>query len=620
MALLTALTLTTVMAEERGESTSKTITPGPTITPAEFAYAMEIAPGDLSAVTFDGSDPVAFGVSDAPVGAYFPRQGNTFAMMSTGRAIDATQDQEVNASTGLTGLNNSRNEDLARIRMTLTAPLAAQCFAFDFAFFSEEYPEYTSGLFADVFTAEKGGTNITIVGTTVTAPLNFAFTQDGGLVSVTEDLGFSPNTGNVYGGVTALLTAKTQVTGGETFELVFSIQDIGDSIYDSAVFLDRARWTADSACAGGALETGSVAGQIINAQNFLPVPGAIVQFCLDPAIIGPCPTIISGANGEYSFTGQSEGHYKISAFPPAGSNLRTSSTDPFDLDSGQDISGKDLFLPLPQGLPEGFSLDPIITIHPGNVPVIPTNKTVRVSIPGCPNGGGSATFAIPSLGYGPFAMSFDPITGTFFHDIPPLAPHHGNHPFVIKRFCPDPNDNLDVTVDVYIDPSGYVKTTTGIPIVGATVILYRSESPGGPFVQVPDGSAIMSPSNRDNPDLTNATGHFGWDVIAGYYKVQASHPECHKPGDAGTLFVETGVLTIPPPVFDLDLRLQCGEFDPIDANCSFDIDALDIVYLLEVLSGLEDLVPSCNADPNGDQVMDLLDPHYVRQWLAGLIQ
>ena len=59
----------------------------------------------------------------------------------------------------------------------------------------------------------------------------------------------------------------------------------------------------------------------------------------------------------------------------------------------------------------------------------------------------------------------------------------------------------------------------------------------------------MSPSNRTNPDTTDANGHFGWDVLAGYYKVRASAPGCSA--------AETAVLTIPPPVTDLDIGLSC---------------------------------------------------------------
>jgi hypothetical protein len=69
----------------------------------------------------------------------------------------------------------------------------------------------------------------------------------------------------------------------------------------------------------------------------------------------------------------------------------------------------------------------------------------------------------------------------------------------------------------------------------------------------------MSPSNRTNSDLTDADGHFGWDVVAGYYKVRASKDGCVSNADRSQPFAETHVMTIPPPVTDLDIRLYCGE-------------------------------------------------------------
>ncbi|HYF65187.1 MAG TPA: cellulose binding domain-containing protein, partial [Herpetosiphonaceae bacterium] len=113
------------------------------------------------------------------------------------------------------------------------------------------------------------------------------------------------------------------------------------------------------------------------------------------------------------------------------------------------------------------------------------------------------------------------------------------------------------TVNVYIDPSGLVRTPEGTGIPGVTMTLFRSDSPNGPFVQVPNGSAIMAPYNRNNPDKTGTMGNFGWDVIAGYYKVRAEKAGCVSAANPGQSFVETHVMTIPPPVTDLDLRLSC---------------------------------------------------------------
>jgi hypothetical protein len=65
----------------------------------------------------------------------------------------------------------------------------------------------------------------------------------------------------------------------------------------------------------------------------------------------------------------------------------------------------------------------------------------------------------------------------------------------------------------------------------------------------------MSPRNRRNPDRTDASGAFGWDVIPGYYRVTASHADCSAATSRKPAL--SPLLTIPPAVLDLRLRLRC---------------------------------------------------------------
>jgi hypothetical protein len=143
--------------------------------------------------------------------------------------------------------------------------------------------------------------------------------------------------------------------------------------------------------------------------------------------------------------------------------------------------------------------------------------------------------------------------GTF--TAPPLGFPPGEYTITISSCFFTGSQPTSLVFDLYIDPSGVVRDTFHLPLVGATVTLYRSDDAGGPFVVVPNGSAIMSPLNRTNPDLTAAGGQFGWDVIEGFYKVRAEKGGCAAPDGGG--FVETTVLTIPPPVTNLELVLHC---------------------------------------------------------------
>ncbi|MHB8577548.1 MAG: dockerin type I domain-containing protein [Dehalococcoidia bacterium] len=79
-----------------------------------------------------------------------------------------------------------------------------------------------------------------------------------------------------------------------------------------------------------------------------------------------------------------------------------------------------------------------------------------------------------------------------------------------------------------------------------------------------------APRKQQNADTTDTQGRFGWDVLAGFYKVVAT-----KTGCTATATSTTGVLTIPPPVTGLVLTLNCpggdvngdGSVTPLDAQC-----------------------------------------------------
>jgi hypothetical protein len=150
-------------------------------------------------------------------------------------------------------------------------------------------------------------------------------------------------------------------------------------------------------------------------------------------------------------------------------------------------------------------------------------------------------------------------------------PDHGDARVEITITCPKPKDDTNESFDIYIDPSGIVKTSAGDPVPNATVTLLSSgdadcTSPGA-FTPVPDGSTIMSITNRTNPMLTDAAGHFGWDVVKGCYKVRAEKSGCAAPGNPSQTSVESGPLTIPPPVTDLVLTL-----DPTTSDCTRTLD------------------------------------------------
>ncbi len=229
-----------------------------TISPAnatQLAQAMGVPSGDLISADLMGSDPDGVGVSNASLGNWFPTEGGSFAILATGLAADATlPNASGEHSTILSDLNNNLGTDLVRLHLQLHVPSSFNCLNFDFAFYSEEFPEFVGTIFNDTFTAQLNNSNLTVDSQSfiVTAPGNFAFDSQGNVISVNTVFGVSGETGTTYDGSTPNLRASTAVTPNSNVNVYLSIQDLADSIWDSAVFLDRFFWSDDDTCEGGA--------------------------------------------------------------------------------------------------------------------------------------------------------------------------------------------------------------------------------------------------------------------------------------------------------------------------------------------------------------------------------
>jgi hypothetical protein len=328
-------------------------------------------------------------------------------------------------------------------------------------------------------------------------------------------------------------------------------------IHNSRNSTQMGRYIFPVRTSGDMLGTGRITGTI--RGNGAPLAGAPVQICrigTDGQPTSPCPFLtFTDPLGQYNATGLPDGAYVVTAFPPVNSSAQPASSAQLGLPVGGFLT-VDLNLQAPQGLPPGVSLSPS-RIGSNGIPVVNWRDSLDLVIHGC--AGATASYAVTLRGspLASGAMTESP-AGVYSARIPPFYPNSGTAHIVMTLRCPDGTVTTQ-EFDVYIDPSGFVRSVNGSVIVGATVTLYRSDSPDGPFIQVPDGSAVMSPSNRRNPDLTDANGHFGWDVIAGYYVVRAERAGCRGPD--GAPFTTTEVLPVPPPVFDLDLRLDCPTSD-----------------------------------------------------------
>jgi subtilisin family serine protease len=298
---------------------------------------------------------------------------------------------------------------------------------------------------------------------------------------------------------------------------------------------------------GSATLTGIVRDAAGSVQS-----GSPVQAC--PAT-GSCVVGLTGPDGRYTIVGLSSGTWTLTAQPPTGSGALPGHAGPVGVANGSTVE-QDITLGQPQGAPPGTT----ITSHgsTGGVPIIYWGEDLVLATSACP--GGSATYRI-SLGAqtvrsGTLAEN-PPGSGHYETTIAPLYPAHGDATVTITVNCPGGSSD-QIEFNVYIDPSGTVENTAGAPLTGATVTLLRADTASGPFVPVPDGSAVMSPSNRSNPMTTGADGVFHWDVLAGYYQVVATRPGCHVPGST-EVTARSAVYEVPPPALGIRLVLDCGE-------------------------------------------------------------
>lgn len=288
------------------------------VTPLQMAEAIGIPSSLVLSGDFNGTDPRAIGIGNSPLGIYFPNNGNTFAILSTGFASDADSPNDSGSLTGiLEGLVNEQGTDMAQLALDLAIPQGVHCIGFDFAFYSEEFPEFVGDFYNDTFTAEIGGTDLSIITDingypVVYSPLNFAYGVYGEPISVNTAFGVVSPTMSTYDGVTALLRATTNVDGGSTTQLVFSIQDLGDSSWDSAVFIDNFFMSSEECQSGIGFTptTGSISpeGGIVSHTNIyglkttLDFPaGAVVEDTLivfTPLVTPTHPLILDRPFGE----------------------------------------------------------------------------------------------------------------------------------------------------------------------------------------------------------------------------------------------------------------------------------------------------------------------------------
>ena len=278
---------------------SQAATPG-SVTPTRDALAVAKAIADqpkdvtgASFVTIPGvGNPVA--ISDVPLGE-FPTSGPSYAILSTG---DSTIAPSPNAAPN-SGVANAPPgtppyrgvNDATVLRIDLNVPQSASCLSLRFRFYSEEFPEFVGTPFNDSFVAEVDTNSWAVspialpdsgASNNVSAPNNFAFDTRGNPISINSigdtSVGPALASGTTYDAATRRLRASVPITPGP-HSLYLSIFDQRDSVYDSAVLVDRLTLSNLSKCVPGAaadLSAATPAGLKTLASGITQIPAESV--------------------------------------------------------------------------------------------------------------------------------------------------------------------------------------------------------------------------------------------------------------------------------------------------------------------------------------------------------
>jgi Carboxypeptidase regulatory-like domain len=304
------------------------------------------------------------------------------------------------------------------------------------------------------------------------------------------------------------------------------------------------------------LSSGSAIEGTVSSGSGAPLGGLNVSVC-ETSPASSCSTAVTSSSGTYVVAGLSAGTYSVNAVDPP---LLNGSNFPIALAAGSKQIANLVLLSATE-LPQGVS------IPTSNTPGPPVGMFYGAAHPfsiagRCP--GGTASFTIvqngtvitPGVGSG--AMTETPVgSGTYDGVIPAYSPDdHGYAEVTITVTCGGVTQTISFCI--WLDPSGTVISPNGVPIDGATVTLLTGPTASGPFTPVPNGSTIMSPSNRVNPGVTAADGLFGWDVLPGWYEVEAQKAGCFAPTSPPTPIAVSPPLQIPPAVTGLLLTLECS--------------------------------------------------------------
>ncbi|MGI8552198.1 MAG: dockerin type I domain-containing protein [Dehalococcoidia bacterium] len=434
--------------------------------------------------------------------------------------------------------------------------------------------------------------------------------------------------GNTFGGLT-----------GPTFFAV----NVDDYVTgQTKVDAEHNNWKSPKGPSGKAFGDGTAVGDGVDFNNWIGVTGDTLDFDVYRNSVAPtnllanawvaicvqgttrCQGNLSDSNGHVTFTGlQDAQSYDVTGNPPAGSALFPDhETVPVACPVAPCDNKKNLVLTGPQPPAPGTTLTgpAVRRTNLQGLPIVYWTQAFKISTTAC--AGGSVTYQLFVNGEATAArsgsMTESPAgSGLFSVDVQALAPLHGDAKVVFAvTGCPAPPPAFNL----YIDPSGTIVTPDRKPIAAATVTLFRLDEASGTYQQVDNGSAIMDPTNQHNPDLSDAWGNFGWNVVPGSYKVRAAKAGC-------TATASTEVLVVPPAAVGLLLTLDCPTTLVGNVTGSGTVTAVDALCVLRNVAKLNSTT-ACSQTPSGlsdalwdvnqDGAINAVDALCILRSVAGL--
>ncbi len=535
-----------------------------------LANAIVVDRTALTSTAFDGNCRAAR-IFNSPVGFLSATEGNTFLILSSGRAANIPGNPTDFRSTDF--LPEGSVGDTASLALNFVVPGGATKLKFDFRFMSEEYPEYVGSEFNDFFNAYL---------TDSTGTHQIAFDTNGNIINVNNNF-FDPAiypAGTVFNGATPKLTTTADVTPGDSISLKFEVGDVGDGVFDTAVFIDNVRFESEGG--GGTSAKADVrvtkhgpttvekGKQMTYTINYYNIEEGKANNVVVTDILPGQASFVSAPGGTYNPATHSvswnlgtlqkfsSGSLSLIISVPDSvvtgtilSNSVSISTTSEESNTQNNNREWSTTITDRATLPPNVEVEPTTTNYNGAPKVYwdnPITFTYHGDSTAC---GVSININLDDGGSdvsGPMTRTLSTNEWTFTYT---FYPRYGSGTVTYTvTHC----DGTAITTnhDILVDPSGWVENKfTGERIEGATVTLKRFDATLQQFAFVNPGDLGIDP--HINPQTTDKNGGFGWMVSPGIYRVEV--------GKAGYFSTYSDV-SVPPEVTDLAIKLEPMDIIP----------------------------------------------------------